>query len=99
LIQLYTTDPSEGPRLISDDNSKGVPIMVLVDGPSCCYCKLNVPSGIVTLEQKYGKHTGMMDPGYYCCYCSYKRISAMITKNTIRFNTPVIKYLKINHLK
>lgn len=64
--------------------------MVIVDSACCCYCKLNVPHGIVTLEQRCGKHTGTLEPGYHCCYCTYKRISAMITKNTIRFNTPVL---------
>jgi hypothetical protein len=89
LIQLYTNDPDEGPRLISDKNSKGVPIMVIVTPPSCCYFKLNVPHGIVTLEHVWGKKNGQMTPGYFCCYCSYKRIAAMITKNAIQFNTPV----------
>jgi hypothetical protein len=94
LIQLYTNDPDEGPRLISDKNDKGVPIMVIVDPPSCCYYKLNVPHGIVTLEHIWGKKNGQMTPGYFCCYCSYKRIAAMITKNAILFNTPVsqLKY-------
>lgn len=89
LIQLYTNDPDEGPRLISDKNDKGVPIMVIVDPPSCCYYKLNVPHGIVTLEHVWGKKNGQMTPGYFCCYCSYKRIAAMITKNAVQFNTPV----------
>jgi len=63
--------------------------MVIVDPPSCCYFKLNVPNGIASLEQTWGKYTGMMHPGYYCCYCSHKRIAAMITKNSIQFNTPI----------
>jgi hypothetical protein len=63
--------------------------MVIVDPPSCCYFKLNIPHGIVSIEQKWGKHMGTMAPGYHCCYCSHKRIGAMITKNSIMFNTPV----------
>lgn len=86
---MYTNDPDEGPRLISEYHPQGIPIMVIVDPPSCCYFKLNVPHGIVSLEQTWGRSTGLMDPGYYCCYCSYKRIAAMITKNTVQFNTPV----------
>ena len=54
LIQLYPDDPDEGPRLISDKNLKGIPIMVIVDPPSRCYFKLNVPHGIVTREQHVG---------------------------------------------
>lgn len=93
LIQLYTSDPDEGPRLISDYHPKGVPIMIIINPPSCCYWKLNIPHGIVSLEQTWGKFSGMMHPGYHPCYCSYKRIAAMITKNAVQFNTPVI-YLK-----
>ena len=55
LIQLYTSDPDEGPRLVSDSHPMGIPIMIMIDPPSCCYCKLNVPFGIVSLEQKWGK--------------------------------------------
>ena len=89
LIQLYTNDPDEGPRLISEKNFKGIPIMIIVDPPSCCYYKLNIPHGIVTLEHIWGRRNGQMTPGYYCCYCSHKRIAAMITKNAVQFNTPV----------
>ena len=89
LIQLSTSDPYEGPRLISDSHPLGIPIMIMVDGPSCFYCKLNIPSGIVSLEQKWGRKQGMMEPGWHCCYCSHKRVAAMITKNSIRFNYPV----------
>jgi len=31
----------------------------------------------------------MMAPGCRPCYCSYKRVAVMITKNTIRFRCPV----------
>jgi uncharacterized membrane protein YqiK len=30
-----------------------------------------------------------MEPGFRCCYCSYKRIAVMITRNSIRFNCPI----------
>jgi hypothetical protein len=63
--------------------------MVIVDPPSCCYYKLNVPHGIITIEHIWGKNNGQMIPGYYCCYLSYKRIAAMVTKNAVQFTTPV----------
>jgi hypothetical protein len=50
LIQVYTSNPDEGPRLISDYNPHGVPIMIVIKPPSCCYYKLNIPHGIVSLE-------------------------------------------------
>jgi len=30
-----------------------------------------------------------MEPGYYCCFCSYKKIAAQISKNSIRYNVPI----------
>ena len=89
LIQLYTDDPEEAPRLISQNHPDGIPIMVIVKDPCCCYCKVNVPNGVFTLEQKWGIDQGIMQPGFRCCYCNYKRIAVMITKNTIRFKCPV----------
>lgn len=53
--------------------------MVIVDTPSCCYCKLNVPEGVVCIEHKWGKNHGKMEAGYHCCYTSNKRIAAMVT--------------------
>ena len=63
--------------------------MVLPDGPSCCYFKLNIPNGMMVLEQTWGEHSGLMEPGCYPCYCSYKHIPVMISKNSIRFKCPV----------
>ena len=51
LLQLYTNDVEEGPRLISDEQEDGgIPIMVIIDNPSYCNLKLNVPNGMFTLE-------------------------------------------------
>ena len=88
---MYTSNPDEGPRLISEPHPKGVPIMVLVNSPSCCYYKLNVPYGITSLERTCGRDTGLLEPGWHCCYLSYKMIAAMITKNSIRFTAPIEK--------
>lgn len=32
-----------------------------------------------------------MAPGGRWCYCSYKRVAAVISKNTIRFSVPITK--------
>lgn len=75
--------------MISQKHDVGVPIVVLVDNPACCYCKLNVPDGIITLQETYGVFTGILEPGCECCFCGHRQISAMITTNTIRFNAPI----------
>jgi hypothetical protein len=59
--------------------------MVIVNDPSCCYLKLNIPNGMLILEQSCGVDQGIMAPGCRCCYLNYKRIAVMITKNSIRF--------------
>jgi len=41
------------------------------------------------MEQRWGKDTGIMPPGFRCFYCAFRKIAVMITKNTIRFKCPV----------
>lgn len=94
-----TNDPEKAPKMITKSNKYGVPIMVMVDPPSCCYCKLNVPEGVTTLEENCGKHSGMMEPGCYCCVCACRKISTMISMNTIRFDAPVIYYFILFRLR
>ena len=64
--------------------------MIRVKQPYCCYWKLNVPEGIITMGQTFGKDDGIMSPGCYCCFCNHRNIAAMVTKNSIRYDTPVI---------
>jgi len=54
LIQLYTDDPEEAPRLISQPHANGIPLMVIVNDPCCCYHKVNIPNGVYSLEQSWG---------------------------------------------
>lgn len=91
LIQLYTDDPEDAPRLISLSHAQGIPLMVIVNDPCCCFLKVNIPHGMLILEQSCGVDQGIMAPGYRCCYCNYKRIAVMITKNTIRFRCPILQ--------
>ena len=65
--------------------------MVIVDQPNCCYCKVNIPHGIYTLEQTWGVDQGIMNPGCRLCYCYWNRVAVMITKNTIRFKCPIVQ--------
>lgn len=71
--------------------------MILPKNSKCCYkdkCwhwKLNVPSGMYTLEHYRGKNNGIMEEGPHWCYCSCcganRLIKAQISKNTIRFKS------------
>jgi len=42
-----------------------------------------------SLEQTWGRDTGIMEPGGKWCYCNYKRVAVMVSKNTIRYRCPV----------
>jgi hypothetical protein len=71
-----------------------IPLTVQVDDPLGKWftCMLNVPTGVYTMGQSFGKSTGIMNPGLSCCfcYCCHARsISCMITKNTIRYACPI----------
>lgn len=55
LLQLYTNNVEEGPRLISDTTQeRGIPIMVIIDNAEYFNLKLNVPNGLFTLQQHFG---------------------------------------------
>ena len=63
--------------------------MAVIKNQKSCYCKINIPNGVYTMEQFFGKHNGIMDPGCRIFYCSYKKICVMVSKNTIRYKCPV----------
>jgi hypothetical protein len=50
---------------------------------------MNIPNGMFTLEKVWGVENGIKDPGCDPCYCSYKEVAVMISKNTIRFRCPI----------
>ena len=90
----------EGPRAISEYLEEDhVPIMIIPNPPTncpCCCCfscwhwKLNVPNGMMCLEQVWGANNGLMEPGCRCCYwCKYE-VAAMISRNSVRFNIPIM---------
>ena len=66
--------------------------MVIIDNAEFFNLKLNVPNGLFTLQQFFGKEGGLMDTGCYCCFCTCcdaRRVAVMITKNTIRYQCPI----------
>ena len=40
--------------------------------------------------QHWGKHSGIIPPGYMCCKCYPTCLPYIVTKNVIRYDTPVI---------
>lgn len=69
--------------------------MSLVENDPPCGCcpkpKVNIPEGVLVLEQVCGEENGLMDSGAYWCYCPWKSIKCVISKNTIRFRCPVLQ--------
>jgi len=51
---------------------------------------MNIPTGLMVLEQSCGKDKGLMEPGCYMCYCCWDSVQVMISKNTIRFRCPIL---------
>jgi regulator of protease activity HflC (stomatin/prohibitin superfamily) len=67
-----------------------VPIVVVVTPPKCCcILKLDIPSGVTTIGQKWGAHDGILAPGAKCCFCANRRIAAIVTQNSIRYDAPI----------
>ena len=59
----------------------------------CWHWKVNVPTGVYTLEEKRGVRQGITREGAHWCYCTCcgcgRYIKAQISRNTIRFFTPI----------
>jgi len=89
LIQLVSHSLYDAPQLFDQKHRAGTPVVIVVKPHCSIICKLNVPSGTTTLGQKWGAHEGVYPPGYICCYCGHRRIVAVITRNTIRYDTPI----------
>jgi hypothetical protein len=45
-----TDDPEDAPRMVSENHPQGIPLMVLITDPYCCYTKVNIPNGMFVLE-------------------------------------------------
>lgn len=90
MIQITTDQIENAPRILKEAQHGGQPIVVVIENKvCCCHCKLDVPSGVTVLWQKWGAHEGVLDPGFKCCFCKYKRIAAIITMNSIRYDAPI----------
>jgi regulator of protease activity HflC (stomatin/prohibitin superfamily) len=44
---------------------------------------------MLILEQKWGKDTGLMEPGPRCCYGRHRQVKVCISRNSIRYNCPI----------
>lgn len=90
LLQITTDDITNAPRILKEPRHDGQPIVVVIENSFwCCKMKLDVPSGVTVLAQKWGAHDGELPAGYKCCFCKHRRVAAIITMNSIRYDAPI----------
>ena len=90
LLQITTGDISNAPRILKEARQGGQPIVVVIENSFWwCKCKLDVPSGVTVLAQKWGAHDGELAPGFKCWFWKHRRIAAIITMNSIRYDAPI----------
>ena len=51
---------------------------------------MNVPYGMINLEQVFGAHNGIMESGIHCCYPCWNHVAVMLSSNPARFNAPIV---------
>lgn len=90
LIHMIVSDPTDAPTVFSHPNPNGIPIVCTCNPKCCCTCKMDIPSSVTVVGQQWGRHIGIMHPGSMCCVCYSTRMAYIITKNTIRYDAPVI---------
>lgn len=67
LLQITVSEISEAPRVLKEKHDGGVPIVAVVENTLCCYkTKLDVPSGVTVLSQRWGAHDGELAAGCNC---------------------------------
>jgi len=90
LMQLTTADIQNAPRILKEAHPQGQPIVVVIENSFwCCKMKLDVPSGVTVLAQRWGSHEGELAPGFKCCFCKHRKVAAIITMNSIRYDAPI----------
>jgi len=57
-------------------------------GACCCLPLISVPSGYISLWQRWYKNMGKIDPGVQLCWPFYKRVSHVISQATITYSAP-----------
>ena len=88
--QRHTSNIEEAPRLLTNSSADEQVVMVMIREPCCCCeLKMNIPSGLTTLEETCGKNTGIMQPGAKWCYCRHQRVACMVSQAMIQYNAPV----------
>jgi hypothetical protein len=69
LLQLTTDDITNAPRMLKNPEGGGQPLVIVIEnGYWCCKLKLDVPSGVTVLAQKWGAHDGELPAGFKCCW-------------------------------
>lgn len=64
--------------------------MVKASYQCCCFdIKFDVPSNFTVLEEVCGASSGVMTPGAQWCYCFWKRVACMLTKNIVNYDAPI----------
>ena len=89
LLQMTVADIHEAPRILKEARHDGQPIVVVIDSSTCPKWKLDVPSGVTVLAQKWGAHDGELNAGLICWFCCHRRVAAIITLNSIRYDAPI----------
>ena len=57
-------------------------------GCCCCLPYVRIPSGYISLWQRWYKHQGRIEPGVKFCYPFWNRVSHIINAATITYTAP-----------
>ena len=79
-------DTDEFYKLGSDGS---IPIVLVPRHNCCCYCCLNIPSGVSVLWQSWTANQGLRPPGLIVCWPGWNRISHVVTRASKTYNAPV----------
>ena len=88
LVQRHIRHAKDADKEFSNIESNEIPIVLIPKSPLIYSFALNVPSGPFVLYQKWDKDMGELEPGVKWIMPFYKKISHIVTRATITYNSP-----------
>ena len=90
LMHMIVDSPYQASLLFSQIRQDGIPVTCTCKNKHCYTFKMDIPSSITVVGQKFGRHVGIMPAGAICCNTYATQFPYIITKNTITYKSPVI---------
>ena len=89
IVQRKVGSPSDTGEFDKTGADGSIPLVLVPRQNCCCYCCLNIPSGVFVLWQRWSAHMGLHPPGLIVCWPAWNHVSHVVSRATKTYNAPV----------